>query len=63
MKKPYYIVRAICFNSRCKTSAFDVQRKKVHALRTSGEVHQIENLVCPGCRMWARVTSVKEVTK
>lgn len=63
MNPPYFDVRAICANSRCKAGTFHLQRKKAHYKSTSGHVCPIEKVVCPDCRMWAAVTGVREVKR
>ena len=40
---------------------FQVQRKTVRKKSTSGEIYTIENLVCPNCRCWAKVSKIEEV--
>lgn len=61
MKKPRYNVTATCESPRCDAGQFTVRRTKVHVDSTEGRRYPIEHIVCPECRMWARITDVKEV--
>lgn len=57
MKPPYWKVTAVC----TRDGEFSKQRKQIVHEGGSGK-YTIENLVCPVCFMWARITSFEEVT-
>lgn len=53
-------IRANCDNRRCPAGVFIVERRKVVKRSTSGQEFTINQVVCPECRMWAKVTRIKE---
>lgn len=55
-----YEVRANCSNIACSTHSFTVKRKQVVKQSTCGQQYTTSRVVCPSCRMWAAVTSIKE---
>jgi hypothetical protein len=58
-----YEVRAICESSRCERNVFTVKRRSIVKKSTSGQPYTINQVACPRCRMWARVSTIKEVSK
>lgn len=54
-------IRAICHSHKCKRHVFTVQRKSVKRTMTSGQPYTITKVVCPKCKMWATISTIKEV--
>ncbi len=45
-----------------KCGDFEVVRKRTKRVLESGEVRDLpQNVVCPNCRMWAKITRIEEV--
>lgn len=61
MRPPYFEVSARCNQSKCPTTDFKVDRRKVVKKSSEGNEYTIGQVVCPGCRMWAEVTGIREV--
>ncbi len=59
MKRPYYIITALCDSRLCKGREFQVERKHVVKTSTSGQKYTIEHVVCPECKMWANITGIE----
>lgn len=60
MRKPYFEIEAQCRNDACKMK-IRTWRKKVSKVGESGQEYTIEHVVCPECKMWANIYSIKEV--
>lgn len=54
-------VTAICESPRCGRHDFKMLRRNVTRRSTSGQSYTIENVVCPQCSMWAKMTEIKKV--
>ncbi|MEW6670204.1 MAG: hypothetical protein AB1427_00790 [Thermodesulfobacteriota bacterium] len=59
MKKPFYLVTAQCSSPKCRHREFTVERKQVVKINSAGQQYEINNIVCPVCRMWAYVTRIE----
>ena len=53
-------IRAKCDNSRCSPGIFTVERREVVKKNAAGRDYAIQQVVCPQCRMWARITGIKK---
>lgn len=54
---------AICHMPGCKNQGFEIskQAKSGYYPATEGRLKPRENIVCPGCRCWAKITRIEEV--
>ena len=55
-----YKIIAECNSPKCKGRVFNVYRDKIikKSKSGSGRTYLIENIVCPECRMWAKVKEI-----
>ena len=64
MRPPYFRVTAECPNARCVddgSGRFTVERRNIKKRSTHGQEYTISIVVCPICRMWAKVIRIEEV--
>ena len=59
--KPTYQVDAYCQNPRCESQSFSVLRDRIHKIGADDRPYTISQVVCPTCRMWGEVVSIKEI--
>lgn len=61
MKPPYFIFIAICRNSNCGNYGKEFTREKKEATykSTSGETRRIEQIACPLCRCWSKISKYR----
>ncbi|ALC15632.1 hypothetical protein DSOUD_0845 [Desulfuromonas soudanensis] len=60
MKPPYFKVTGRC-DTGCSVDTWQVDRKQVRKISTSGQEYTIDRLVCPQCNAWGYVTKIEEV--
>jgi len=65
MKPPYYVVAATCHVRNCTNygKEFTREKKENTYQSTSGRAMPIEQIACPACRCWAKITRWDMVIK
>jgi hypothetical protein len=60
MKPPYFRVTGRC-DTGCPVDTWQVDRKQVDKISTSGQRYTIARLVCQRCNAWGTVVNIEEV--
>jgi len=59
MKRPYYIITALCEGRLCEGGEFQVERKHVVKTSTSGQKYTTQHVKCLECKNWAKITGLE----